>query len=192
MLYPVQGRLMVTEALSATEVAALAGLDEGRVRKDVEYGIFSRPSFSFDDLVYFFAVAVLGVQLGVDDRKKLHEVIASAMSKRQRPPRVDISPVLEMRLDRIASDAEGKLGRFEAWKKSRVVTDERVLGGEPTFPKSRLAVRHVGGMILKGASTDELLGDYPYLKDDDIEFAPVYTRAYPRMGRPRERQTATR
>jgi uncharacterized protein (DUF433 family) len=137
-------------------------------------------------------VAVLGVQLGVDDRKKLHEVIASAMSKRQRPPRVEISPVLELRLDRVASDAEGKLGRFESWKTRRVATDEGVLGGEPTFPKSRLSVRHVGGMILKGASKRELQEDYPYLKDEDIEFAPVYTRAYPRMGRPRERQTAAR
>jgi uncharacterized protein (DUF433 family) len=173
-------------------VAALAGLDEGRVRKEVEYGIFSRPSFTFDDLVYFFAVAVLGVQLGVDDRKKLHELIASAMSERKRPPRVEISPVLEVRLDRVASDAEGKLARFEAWKEKRVVTDDNLLGGEPTFPKSRLAVRHVGGMLLKGALKDEVLEDYPYLKDEDIEFAPVYTRAYPRMGRPRERQAAAR
>ncbi len=192
MLYPVQGTLMAAETLSATEVAALSGLEESRVRKEVEYGILARPSFSFGDLVYFFAVAVLGVQLGVDDRKKLHELIAAAMAKRYPPPRLEISPVLEVRLDRLASDAEGKLGRFEAWKKKRVVTDEKVLGGEPTFPQSRLAVRHVGGMLLKGASRDELLEDYPYLKDDDIEFAPVYTRAYPRMGRPRERQTAAR
>ena len=72
------------------------------------------------------------------------------------------------------------------------MTNEGVLGGEPTFPQSRLAVRHVGGMLLKGASKDELLDDYPYLTDVDIEFAPLYTRAYPRVGRPRERQTATR
>ncbi len=181
---------MTTETLSATEVAALAGLDEGRVRKEVENGIFSRPSFTFGDLVYFFAVALLGVQLGVDDRKKLHDVIAVAMSKRQRPPRVEISPVLEVRLDRLASDAERRLGRFEAWKEKRVVTDEKVLGGEPTFPKSRLAVRHLGGMLLKGASKDEVLEDYPYLKEEDIEFAPVYTRAYPRMGRPRDPRPA--
>ena len=192
MLYPVQGRLVATETLSATEVAALSGLDEGRVRKEVEYGILARPSFTLGDLVYFFAVAVLGVQLGVDDRKRLHAVIASAMSERKRPLRVEISPVLEVRLDRVASDAEGKLARFEAWKAKRVVTDENVLAGEPTFPKSRLAVRHVGGMLIKGASKDEVLEDYPSLKDEDIEFAPVYTRAYPRMGRPRERQAAAR
>jgi uncharacterized protein (DUF433 family) len=192
-MYPVQGRLMaaVAQTLSATEVAALTGLDEGRVRKDVENGIFSRPTFSFADLVYFFAVALLGVQLGVDDRRRLHALLAAAMAARQPPPRVEFSPVLEVRLDRVTKDAEGKLGRFEAWKK-KIVTNEHILGGESVFPKSRLAVRHVGGMLLRGASVDEVREDYPNLKDEDIEFSTIFTRAYPRVGRPRERQAAAR
>jgi hypothetical protein len=78
-------------ALTATEVAALSGLDDGRVRKEVEYGIFSRPSFDFADLVYF-----------------------------------DV-----------------------------------------------LAVRHIGAMLLRGASIKEVREDYPYLKDEDIDFAPL-------------------
>jgi uncharacterized protein (DUF433 family) len=45
-------------------------------------------------------------------------------------------------------------------------------------------------MLLKGASIDEVKEDYPYLKDEDIEFAKLYTVAYPRVGRPRE--TASR
>jgi uncharacterized protein (DUF433 family) len=190
MLYPVQGILMTTETLSATEVAALSGLDEGRVRKEVEYGIFPRPSFTFADLVYFAVLGALGVQLGVEDRRKLHAVVIGAMVAHAAAAM--ISPVLEVRLDRVAKDVGGRLARFEAWKKRRIVTDVGVLGGEPTFPKSRLAVRHVGGMLLKGASKREVLEDYPYLKDEDIEFAPVYTRAYPPMGRRRERQTAAR
>jgi uncharacterized protein (DUF433 family) len=190
MMYPVQGRLMATETLSATEVAALAGLDESRVRKEVEYGILPRPSFTFEDLIYFAVLGALGVQLGVEDRRKLHGAVIGAMVAHAAAAM--ISPVLEVRLDRVAKDVGGRLARFEAWKKMRVVAHEDVLGGEPTFPKSRLAVRHVGGMLLKGASKDELREDYPYLKDEDIEFAPVYTTAYPRMGRPRERQTAAR
>jgi uncharacterized protein (DUF433 family) len=183
--------MAAAQTLTAAEVAALAGVDEGRVRKEVEYGILARPSFTFADLVYFAVLAVLGVQLGVDDRRKIHVVVAAAMSARRPPPRVEISPVLEVRLDRVTKDTQGKLDRFEAWKK-KLVTDESILGGEPVFPKSRLAVRQVGGMLLSGASTQEVREDYPYLKDDDIEFAPVFVRAYPRMGRPRERQTAAR
>ena|ERR1700733_5985402 len=183
---------MVAATLTATEVAALSGLDESRVRKEVEYGIFSRPSFGIVDLVYFAVLAVLGVQLGVDDRRKLYGAVAGAMEAHQPTSRAEISPVLEVRLGRVAKDVEDKLARFETWKKRRLVIDPDVLGGEPTFAKSRLAVRHVGGMLLRGASPEEVCDDYPYLKADDIEFAPVYTRAYPRMGRPRERQTAAR
>jgi uncharacterized protein (DUF433 family) len=47
-------------------------------------------------------------------------------------------------------------------------------------------------MLLRGASPAEVREDYPYLKHDDIEFAPVFTTAYPRMGRPREHQAAAR
>ena len=180
-----------TPRLSATEVAALAGLDEGRVRKDVENAIFPVPSFAFADLVYFFAVAGLGIQLGVDDRRRLHGLITAAMAARRRPPRVGLSPLLELRLDRVARDAARKLARFEAWKK-KLVTDEDILGGEPVFPRSRLAVRHVGGVLMRGASVDEVREDYPTLTDEDLELSTIFTRAYPPMGRPRERQAAGR
>jgi uncharacterized protein (DUF433 family) len=178
-------------SLTATEVAALSGLDEGRVRKEVEHGIFSGPTFTPRDLVYFWALRRLGIELGVEDRRKLHDLILAALVAVPLRP-VELSPLLEIRVDRAAKDAEGRLGRFEAWKRKRVVTDEKVLGGEPTFPKSRLGVRHLGGMLLRGARPEEVREDYPYLTEDDIEFAPVFTRAYPRMGRPRERQTAAR
>jgi len=72
------------------------------------------------------------------------------------------------------------------------VPNEAILGGEAVFPKSRLAVRQVGGMLLGGASPKDVLQDYPYLTDQDLEFAPIFTKAYPRMGRPRESQAAPR
>jgi uncharacterized protein (DUF433 family) len=181
--------------LTAAEVAALSGVDEGRVRKEVEYGIFTRPSFEVADLVYFAVLDALGVQFGVEDRRKLHAVVAAAVGAsvgRRRSAKAEISPVLELKLDPVAKEVESKLDRFEAWKKKRVVCTEKILGGEPTFPKSRLAVRHVGGMLLRGAPRSEVQEDYPYLEDEDFEFAPVYTRAYPRVGRPRERQTSAR
>ncbi|MFL5437618.1 MAG: DUF433 domain-containing protein [Myxococcales bacterium] len=188
LVFPEQGALMRREALTAAEVAALVGLDEGRVRKEVEHGFLGRtspPRFSFADLVYFDAVAMLDVELGVADRKKLHKLIASALAGDRTPSRIEMGPALEVRLDRVAKDAEGKLARFESWKK-RLVSGEAILGGEPVFPKSRLAVRHVGGMLLRGARREDLLEDYPYLTEQDLEFAPIFAKAYPRMGRPRE------
>jgi uncharacterized protein (DUF433 family) len=186
---------MTAVALTTTEVAALVDVDEGRVRKEVEHGLFgpaSPPRFSLADAVYLRAISLLGVQLGVDDRIKLHVVIDRAMRAKRPPDKVELGPVLELKILPLADEIRDRLARFETWKKERVVTDEAVLGGEPTFPESRLGIRHVGGMLLKGASRDDILDDYPYLKEEDIEFAPVFTKAYPRMGRPRERQAAAR
>jgi uncharacterized protein (DUF433 family) len=59
---------------------------------------------------------------------------------------------------------------FESWR-AKLVVDAHVLGGEPVFPNSRLAVRHVGEMVLRGASRDEVREDYPYLEAIDLEFA---------------------
>lgn len=185
---------MSAVSLTTNEVAALVGLDEGQVRKDVEYahiGTGSPPRFSFADAVYFAVVAALGLHLVVQDRKKLHELIATAMSRAKPPARIELSPVLDVKVAPVAEEVGDRLARFEAWKQ-RLVTDDKILGGEPVFPKSRLAVRNVGALLLKGAPREELREDYPYLKEQDLEFARIYTLAYPRMGRPRERQAPAR
>jgi len=46
-----------------------------------------------------------------------------------------------------------------------------ILGGEAVFPKSRLAVRHVGEMARRGASVDEIVADHPNLSKQDVEFS---------------------
>lgn len=178
------------QALSTTEVVALTGLEERRVRKDVEHGIVAKASplrFDLADVVYFRAVAELGFELGVEDRKKLFVLIhdAFAQNKNAIPSRLALSPIAELKLGELVCSVKKRLARFDAWK-AKLVEDDRVLGGEPVFPRSRLAVRHVGGMLLKGASVDEVREDYPRLDDEDIEFAKLYAIAYPRVGRPRE------
>jgi len=179
--------MRASESLTVTEVAALARLEERRVRKEVEHGVLDRHDplrFDFRELVYFFALNALGIQFGVDERKSLHRKIDSALAEHRPPARIEVSPVLELRLDRVARDAKTRLDSFRAWK-DRLVVRPEVLGGEPAFPKSRLAVRHVGGMLLRGASPQEVLEDYPYIDEQDLEFARVFAQAYPRMGRPR-------
>ena len=82
--------------------------------------------------------------------------------------------------------------QFHEWK-SRLVTRNDILGGEPVFPGSRLAVRHVGLMAERGESTKNILEDYPYIAERDVAFARLFARAYPRVGRPHAtRQTPPR
>jgi uncharacterized protein (DUF433 family) len=78
------------------------------------------------------------------------------------------------------------LSDFEKWK-TKLVQRAAVLGGEPVFPKTRLAVRHIGEMARRGASIEEITSDYPSLSKHDVEFAKRYVAAYPRVGRPRGR-----
>ncbi len=57
---------------------------------------------------------------------------------------------------------------------NRTESRDDVLGGEPTFPNTRLAVRHIGGMLLKGGSVEEIREDYPYFDETDLEFAKLF------------------
>ena len=74
------------------------------------------------------------------------------------------------------------------WRRGEVVTRDDILGGEPVFPGSRLAIRHIGQMVLRGAAVKEILEDYPYLDEQDIEFAKQFVAEYPRVGHPRVRE----
>lgn len=178
--------------LTPSEVVALFDLDERRVRKDVEYGVFERiespPRFDLAEVVYLYTVAGIGLELGVEDRKKLYRMIAAAL-RSKRTNDLELSPYVIVKLHSVVSDVEARLSDFEKWKK-RLIQRDDVLGGEPVFPKSRLAVRHIGEMARRGASVEEITSDYSNLTKQDVEFAKRYVAAYPRVGRPRGEATA--
>ena len=180
--------------LSTSEVTALFDLDERRVRKDVEYGVFERmpspPRFDLAEVVYLFTVAAIAFELGVADRKKLYKMIVGALHGKK-PHDLDLGAHVVVKLESTVHDVEERLTEFERWKK-KLVEREDVLGGEPTFPRSRLAVRHIGEMARRSASVEEISSDYPSLSKQDIEFAKRYVAAYPRVGRPRGREASAR
>jgi uncharacterized protein (DUF433 family) len=177
------------EALTAAEVSGLFDLDERRIRKDVEHGVFGAmpggPRFELPALVYFRLIVELRLDVGVEGRKRLYKVVESSSATKEWPETIALSRFVVVRFRSVVRDVQARVKRFEAWKR-KLVEDPNILGGEPVFPKSRLAVRNVGGMLLRGAPAEEIHEDYPYLTDEDIEFARRYTIAYPRMGRPRE------
>lgn len=172
-------------ALTSTEAAAITGLDERAVRKDVEHGILeagSPPRFAEVALVYFRACASFTFHLSAQDRKRLYAIIAEAMERQL--GRLNLGPGWTLDVASIANDLRAQVAAFEAWR-ATLVTQENLLGGEPVFPGSRVAVRHVGEMLLRGAAPSEIQEDYPYLSERDLEFARLYTTAHPRIGRPR-------
>lgn len=76
------------------------------------------------------------------------------------------------------------ISRFNQWKDT-LVANPAIMGGETVFPNSRLTVRHVGTMLKRGESKEVIREDYPYLSEEDMEFALLYVIAYPSIGRPK-------
>lgn len=56
----------------------------------------------------------------------------------------------------------------------RICSDVRTYAGKPTIRDTRVAVEHVLGMMADGASTKEILDNYPFLDEDDLRAAIAY------------------
>jgi len=140
------------------------------------------PRFAEVALVYFRACASFTFNLGAQDRRRLYTDIADALAHHL--ARLDLGPGWSLDVAAIAADLRERVAAFEAWR-STLVTRDDILGGEPVFPGSRLAVRHVAEMLAWGADAAEVREDYPYVSERDMEFARLFAVAYPRIGRPR-------
>lgn len=187
--------MTTSAAFTTAEAAALLDLPERQIRKEFEHGLLAskdRPRLSFSSLVYLLTLKQIGIELGVADRKRLLKALRSALAHGAQPEQVPLTTVLTLQIGTVVREVESRVDAFDAWKK-RLVSSPDILGGEPVFPKSRLAVRHVGAIAERGEPVERILEDYPYLTESDVEFARTFMRAYPRAGRPREsRQAAAR
>lgn len=179
-------------SLSPAEVSALLGVPERRVRKEIEHGLLpSPPEIDFDAAVYLRAIELLAdLEPSVEWRRKLLQSIRNQLVHAHvssLPLELEIvHGVLSLHLRSVAQEVCERLISFSRWRDKRVATDPSVLGGEPVFRGTRLAVRRIGEAAERPAAVKEMLEDYPYLKAEDVEFARRFARAYPRVGRPRE------
>jgi uncharacterized protein (DUF433 family) len=53
----------------------------------------------------------------------------------------------------------------------RITVDPEKCGGRPCIRGLRVRVNDILDMLAGGSSREEILGDYPYLEDDDITAA---------------------
>lgn len=180
-------------AMTVAEASALLDLDEKAIRKELEHGIVGNRKrepveVTFSELVYIAVTMSLGLHLGVEDRRTLHDLVIDSLEHTPRVSRVKLSPILDLHLGAVFDDVASRFSRFEEWKSKRVVEDPQILAGEPTFRGTRVPVRKIGEMLREHGkrAAVEIAEDYPSLTKDDLEFALRYVRAYPRRGRPRE------
>jgi uncharacterized protein (DUF433 family) len=57
---------------------------------------------------------------------------------------------------------------------NRITTDPQLCGGRPCIRHMRIRVKDILDLLAAGASTAEILEDYPYLEAGDIQAALEY------------------
>ena len=58
---------------------------------------------------------------------------------------------------------------------NRITIDPQLCGGRPCIRHMRIRVKDILDLLASGASTAEILEDYPYLEADDIK-ASLFTK----------------
>jgi uncharacterized protein (DUF433 family) len=96
---------------------------------------------------------------------------------------VDIDNYIAIKLGKACEDVKPRVHLY-AEGLDQVEERDAILGGEAVFRDSRVSVSHIGEMAERGVSTTEIVEDYK-LTEGDVEFAKLYFRARPPVGRPR-------
>jgi uncharacterized protein (DUF433 family) len=205
----------IRAVLSLRETVMLAQISETRIRKDIEKGYLSplrasetRHCFRWPD-VFFLAAVYRSEHLTGGARKKvlrrLVETLLAPAYRREyelwhehvhhqvwRKPSDLITSCDRMMLDdtlfldfaKVLGEVRPRVDLYASGL-SRIEEKDGILGGEAVFKNTRLSVRHIGKMSASGEPTESILCDYPYLREDDVEFARLYHSAHPIVGRPR-------
>ena len=98
--------------------------------------------------------------------------------------RVEIDNYLSINLGKACKEVKPRVDAY-AVGLDRVEEKDPILGGGAVFLDTRLSVLHIGKMAERGVSVVNILEDYPQLTKGDVEFAKLYYRARPPVGRPR-------
>lgn len=189
---------MVYDDLSLKEAAVLSGAAEKTIRHELAARVVRasrsgrRRRFSPREVVYFSLVNGLPVSLDKTQRRDLFELLAADKERSGRWRREKHRLVLEgdvpvvLPTDEVVKRIEGRVGSFLRGR-ARVTSRPEVLGGEPVFEGTRIAVRFVGERVKKGDPMSVLLEDYPTLDENDVEFARTYLELGRPPGRPRKK-----
>ncbi len=177
----------MNKIFTPNEAAALIEISPKRIYKEIEYHIIhsdppNHNQLSFGTLVYLRALKEINFDFSVSYRTHLHQALQTAWE--QQISTLEFGRFFTLNVSEIGKELQTLIDRFEAWK-AQLVSNPNILGGEIVFPDSRLSVQRIGGSLERGETLEVLRDDYPYLTDDDLNFARIYVKAYPIQGRPK-------
>lgn len=169
------------------EAAAVSGVAVKAVHNAIDKRIISRvPSRSGvraltdDDLLRLKLWYGVGSILSAERRKRLFEAITNDPAAET----VRADDYLIVDVARARAQLATRAGDLRE-AKSAIHSVKGLMGGEPVFKGTRIPVRAIAGMRAQGASVEELLEGYPSLNSRMVEFAEIWTAAYPARGRPK-------
>lgn len=178
------------------EAAVLAGLSERTIRNEIERGVVRVERKSRGRAVavalpkgavlYFRLMKDMPVRLTRRDRGELYRLLSGKIEKAGswRLERDTLRRgILMLDAKAVRSDLDNHLRVYDAGLR-KVTSHPETLGGEPVFAGTRISIRHIGRLALRGIRASEIRSDYPSLSDDDIAFAAVFSRMKPAPGRP--------
>jgi uncharacterized protein (DUF433 family) len=142
-----------------------------------EFESLMEPSYRRHFYLHLDVEALKAAKCGLDRPSRL---LASC-------DRLKLDDYLFIDIERVAKDVGPRVAVY-AQGLSRIEEREGVLGGEAVFRNTRLSVSHIGKMRDGGESVEDIIADYPYLHENDVEFARLYYRAHPMVGRPRREE----
>ncbi len=190
----------MAQGFSLKEAATLASVSEKVIRHEVARGVAAarvrrlgkanRLRLSRDEVFYYYLLRALPVTLSPSDRHDLFRVVASkrgrggrwVASRDRLRLRGDVD--LEIDLTRPRKALSDRIRMFERGMR-RIESRPDVLSGEPVFKGTRVPVRHIGALVRKQVPMAEIRGDFPWLAEDDVHFAQLFSEMRPGPGRPR-------
>jgi uncharacterized protein (DUF433 family) len=187
----IRERRTSTPAVSPREAVFVTGLSEKTINQAIDRNeVATLPArreddherlLGFSELVYLRLRDSIGRLLSPEGKRMLRQELAAARGE----PAESVSlGALELAVAPEAETVRERLARIEE-ARSFVAVDPEVRGGEPVVRGTRIPVSVLADLERQGASTDELLEDYPSLTPQSLAAALMYARLYPRRGRPR-------
>ena len=142
--------------------------------------------FPPDAVAYFMLFSK--IPFPKEDRQAVYELMATDKRRagnwrKGHQDTLDRDGFLSINTKRFLSDSNRKLRLYKQGLR-RIESRPEILSGEEVFKGTRLSVRHIGGILRKGAAIEDVKADYPTLTIDDIRFAKIYSTVKRPPGRP--------
>lgn len=188
---------MSNNAYTPAQASAVADLSLKSVHKLIDAGLIrtrrakvgkeTQRLLSREQLIYLRLEAEGVRLLPLAIRREIAKAIENS-------PGMDIVAVSEgsalmVQVKRVRQEVERQLVRLRK-AQQMAVSDPEVLQGTTVYKGTRIPVELITEMLAQNVSVDEILEGYPALDREKVELAPLYTRAFPRRGRPLRRAWA--